>query len=61
MEAEMPDPVSQTSERQSGLPIGIPLAALIAIAFLFGSTIFNSAQKSFDVAGPPRSTESQTN
>ena len=29
----MPDPVSQTSERQSGIPIGIPLAALIAIAF----------------------------
>ena len=57
----MPDPVSQTSERQSGIPIGIPLAALIAIAFLFGSTLFNSAQKSFDVAGPPLSTESQTN
>jgi hypothetical protein len=58
----MPDQ-PQTSERQSdnGMPIGIPLAALIAIAFLFGSNVFNSAQKSFDVAGTALKTESRTN
>jgi len=47
----MPDQ-PQTSERQSdnGMPIGIPLAALIAIAL-----------KNFDVAGTALKTESRTN
>ena len=55
----MPDPSSQTRERQA-VPIGIPVAALIAIAFLFGSTFFNADRTSFDVAGPPLAMESST-
>jgi hypothetical protein len=58
----MPDrsPSTQTREGQHDipLPIGIPLAAVIAVLFLFGSTLFNSGQKSFDVA-PRLSTELQ--
>ena len=58
----MPDqsPSTQTREGQpdNSIPIGIPLAAVIAVLFLFGSTLFNSGQKSFDVA-PRLSTELQ--
>ena len=61
----MPDrsPSTQTREGQSdnSVPIGIPLAAVIAIVFLFGSTFFKSDHKSFDVAAPRLSTESPTN
>ena len=60
----MPDrsPRSETREGQSdnSVPIGIPLASLIAVLFLFGSTFFNSGQKSFDVAAPRLSTELPT-
>jgi hypothetical protein len=60
----MPDrsPSAETREGQpdNSLPIGIPLAAVIAIVFLFGSTVFNSDHKSFDVAAPRLSTESPT-
>jgi hypothetical protein len=42
------------------MPIGIPLAAVIAVLFLFGSTFFNSGQKSFDVAAARLSTELAT-
>ena len=46
----MPDrsPSAETREGQpdNSLPIGIPLAAVIAIVFLFGSTVFKfSPQK----------------
>ena len=45
----MPDrsPGSETREGQSGnsVPVGIPLAAVIAMLFLFGSSFFNSGQK----------------
>jgi hypothetical protein len=53
---------TQTREDQSdnSVPIGIPLAAVIAVVFLFGSTFFSSGQKSFDVAAPRLSTESPT-
>ena len=44
----------------NSVPIGIPLAAVIAVLFLFGSTFFNSGQKSFDVAAPRLSTELPT-
>ena len=47
----MPDrsPGSDIREGQSdnSVPVGIPLAAVIAILFLFGSSFFNSGQKSF--------------
>jgi len=60
----MPDrsPNTQTREGQSdnSVPIGIPLAAVIAVLFLFGSTFFNSGQQSFEVAAPRLSTESPT-
>ena len=60
----MPDrfPASETREVQSDncLPVGIPLAAVVAILFLFGSSFFNSGQKSFDVAAPRLSTELPT-
>ena len=60
----MPDrsPGSDTREGQSGnsVPVGIPLAAVIATLFLFGSSFFNSGQKSFDVAAPRLSTELST-
>ena len=60
----MPDqsPSTQTREGQpdKSIPIGIPLAAVIAVLFLFGSTFFNSGQKSFDVAAPRLSTETPT-
>jgi hypothetical protein len=54
-------PGTQTREGQhdNPLPIGIPLAAVIAVLFLFGSTFFNSGQKSFDVADPRLSPELQ--
>jgi hypothetical protein len=59
----MPDrsPSTQTREGQhdNPLPIGIPLAAVIAVLFLFASTFFNSGQKSLDVAAPQLSTELQ--
>ena len=61
----MPDQSQSAQERDAHsddtLPIGIPLTAVIAILFLFGSTLFNSTQKSFDVAAPRLSTESSTN
>jgi hypothetical protein len=64
MEAIMPDrsPSSQTHEGQhdNPMPIGIPLAAAIAVLFLFGSTFFNSGQKSFDVAAERLSSELPT-
>ena len=60
----MPDrsPGLETREGQSdnSVPVGIPLAAVIAILFLFGSSFFNSGQKSFDVAAPRLSTELPT-
>jgi hypothetical protein len=50
----MPDRSSsmQTREDQAdnSVPIGIPLAAVIAILFLFGSSFLNSGQKIFDMA-----------
>jgi hypothetical protein len=57
----MPDQSpSRIREGQSdnSVPIGIPLAAVIAVLFLFGSTLVNSVQKSLDVAAPQLSTES---
>jgi hypothetical protein len=60
----MPDqsPSTQTREGQpdNSIPIGIPLAAVIAVLFLFGSTFFNSGQKTFDVAAPRLGTETPT-
>ena len=60
----MPDrsPNTQTREGQSDnyVPIGLPLAALIAVLFLFGSTFFNSGQQSFEAAAPRLSTELPT-
>jgi len=60
----MPDrsPSRQTPEGQHDkpMPIGIPLAAGIAVLFLFGSTFFNSGQKSFDVAAARLSTQLAT-
>ena len=58
----MPDRSPGSDTRQSGnsVPIGIPLAAVIAILFLFGSSFFNSGQKSFDMAAPRLSTELST-
>jgi hypothetical protein len=60
----MPDrsPNTQTREGQSdnSVPIGLPLAALIAVLFLFGSTFFNSGQQSFEAAAPRLSTELPT-
>ena len=60
----MPDrfPASETREVPSDncLPVGIPLAAVVAILFLFGSSFFNSGQKSFDAAAPRLSTELPT-
>ena len=60
----MPDrsPGSETREGQSddSVPVGSPLAAVIAILFLFGSSFFNSGEKSFDVAAPRLSTELPT-
>ena len=60
----MPDqsPSTQTREDQpdNATPIGIPLAAVIAVLFLFGSTFFNSSQKSFDVAAPRLGAETPT-
>ena len=57
----MPDrsPSTETREGQSdnSIPIGIPLAAVIAVLFLFGSTFFNSGQKSEDVSAARLSTE----
>ena len=55
-------PSTQTREGQPGnsIPIGIPLAAVIAVLFLFGSTFFNSGQKSFDVATTWLSKEAPT-
>ena len=52
----------QTSEVQSdnSVPIGIPLAAVIAVLFLFGSTFFNASQQSFETAAPRLSTGSPT-
>jgi hypothetical protein len=42
----------QTREDQAdnSVPIGIPLAAVIAILFLFGSSFLNSGQKILDMA-----------
>ena len=61
----MPDrspPSIPTREGQSdnSVPIGIPLAAVIAVLFLFGSTFFNSAQESVDVAVTRLSAEAPT-
>ena len=60
----MPDrsPGSDIREGQSdnSVPVGIPLAAVIAILFLFGSSFFNSGQKGFDVAAPRLSVEAPT-
>ena len=60
----MPDrsPRSGTREGQSdnSVPIGIPLAAVIATVFLFGSSFFSSGQKSVDVTAPRLSTELPT-
>ena len=60
----MPDrsPSAETREDESdnSVPIGIPLAAVIAVLFLFGSTFFNSGQNSFDVTAPRLTTESPT-
>jgi hypothetical protein len=60
----MPDQSHSAQTRDdhsdNALPMGIPLAAVIAILFLFGSTFFNSPQKSFDVAAPRLSTELPT-
>ena len=52
---------TQTREGQSdnSVPIGIPLEAVIAVLFLFGSTFFDSGE-SFDVGAPGLSTVSPT-
>ena len=47
-------------QSDNSVPIGIPLAALIAVLFLFGSTFFNSAQESVDVAATRLSAELPT-
>jgi mannose/fructose/N-acetylgalactosamine-specific phosphotransferase system component IIC len=54
----MPD-LSQGAQNREGhsVPLGIPLAALIAVLFLFASTFFPSGQKSFDVAAQRLNTE----
>ena len=59
----MPDrspPNIPTREGQSDNSVPIPLAAVIAILFLFGSSFFNPGQKSFYVAAPRLSTELPT-
>ena len=47
-------------QSDNSVPIVIPLAALIAVLFLFGSTFFNSAQESVDVAATRLSAELPT-
>ena len=60
----MPDRSSSTQTREgqsdNSVPIGIPLAAVITVLFLFGSTFFNSAQESVDVAATRLSAELPT-
>ena len=48
------------SQSDNSVPVGIPLAAVIAVLFLFGSTFFNSAQESVDVAVTRLSAEAPT-
>ena len=43
-------PDVESREDQSDLPIGIPLTAIIAVVFLFGSSFFNADQKSAKVS-----------
>ena len=47
-------------QSDNSVPIGIPLAAVIAVLFLFGSSFFNPGQKSFDVAATRLSAELPT-
>ena len=60
----MPDRSSNTQTREgqsdNSVPIALPLAAVIAVFILFGSTFFNSGQKSFDVATTWLSKEAPT-
>ena len=42
-------PDVESRDDQSDTPIGIPLAAIIAVLFLFGSSFFSPNQKSSEV------------